>query len=448
MINQERKLKGLTPKEIVAELDKFIVGHDEAKKAVAIALRNRIRRNNTDKEIQAEITPKNILMIGPTGVGKTEIARRLAKLSKAPFIKIEATKFTEIGYVGRDVESIIRDLVNISVTDQKSYAYEEVKEEAQKNAIERVLDSLVGKTASDETRDNFKHKLINGKLDSTTITIDILDQSNMQGGNAPSFEIPGMPGAAMGVINISDIFGKVLGDRNTKMKAKTMSVKEALEATEKEEAEKLIEQDQIIRNALNAVERDGIVFLDEIDKIASKNERNEGVSREGVQRDLLPLIEGTTVHTKYGMIKTDHILFICSGAFHLSKPSDLLPELQGRLPIRVELKPLKEKDLARILIEPKNSLIKQYKALMETEGVHLEFNKEAIEKIAAYAAECNSEVEDIGARRLHTIIEKLLEDISFNHEDYQGKNTIIDEKFVTEKLSNIVKNIDLTKFIL
>lgn len=434
---------GLTPSEIVAELDRFIVGQKPAKKAVAVALRNRYRRAGVEEPMRSEIVPKNILMIGSTGVGKTEIARRLAKLAEAPFIKIEATKFTEVGYVGRDVESIVRDLVEIAVSYQQTKAKAEVEEKAKLRAIERILDSVVGKSATSETRDKFRVKILNGELGSTEIEINVKDTGPVGGG----FEIPGMPGAAMGVLNVSDMLGKAFG--GDKMKQKKLVIEDALEVITSEESEKMIDEDKTVMNAVHAVENDGIVFLDEIDKITSRAEAKGGeVSREGVQRDLLPLIEGTSVVTKYGTIKTDHILFIASGAFHLSKPSDLLPELQGRLPIRVEMASLTKDDLVKILTEPESSLIKQYTALIATEGVVLEFTDSAIEEIATQAANFNVEIEDIGARRLHTILENLLEDISFEASDSRNKKITIDEKFVKKQLSGFIKNRDLAKFIL
>ena len=434
---------GLTPSEIVAELDRFIVGQKPAKKAVAVALRNRYRRAGVEEPMRSEIVPKNILMIGSTGVGKTEIARRLAKLAEAPFIKIEATKFTEVGYVGRDVESIVRDLVEIAVSYQQTKAKAEVEEKAKLRAIERILDSVVGKSATSETRDKFRVKILNGELGSTEIEINVKDTGPVGGG----FEIPGMPGAAMGVLNVSDMLGKAFG--GDKMKQKKLVIEDALEVITSEESEKMIDQDKIVMNAVHAVENDGIVFLDEIDKITSRAEAKGGeVSREGVQRDLLPLIEGTSVVTKYGTIKTNHILFIASGAFHLSKPSDLLPELQGRLPIRIEMASLTKDDLVKILTEPESSLIKQYTALIATEGVVLEFTDSAIEEIATQAANFNVEIEDIGARRLHTILENLLEDISFEASDSRNKKITIDKKFVEKQLSGFVKNRDLAKFIL
>ena len=441
---KKKNQMGLTPAGIVTELDRFIVGQTNAKKAVAVALRNRFRRRKVADPMRQEIVPKNILMIGPTGVGKTEIARRLARLAGAPFIKVEATKFTEVGYVGRDVESIIRDLVELAVNTQRISAKKEVRSSAEIKAVDRVLDALVGKTASSETRDKFRIKILNKEIDDTEVEISVSDMGSISGS---SFEIPGMPGAAMGVLNIGDMIGKALG--NTKSKTKKMRIKDAIEVIISEESEKLVDQEKIVQTALNLVENDGIVFLDEIDKITSRSETKGGeVSREGVQRDLLPLIEGTSVTTKYGTITTDHVLFIASGAFHLAKPSDLLPELQGRLPIRVELKPLNKNDLIKILTEPESSLIKQYTALINTEGVALEFTEKAIEKIADYAANFNAEVEDIGARRLHTIMEKLLEDISFNASEIKEKKIIIDDEFVDKQLLNLVQNLDLAKFIL
>ena len=439
------KFMGLTPFEIVAELDRFIVGQSSAKRAVAVALRNRCRRKNVDEPLRHEIVPKNILMIGPTGVGKTEIARRLAKLSGSPFLKIEATKFTEVGYVGRDVESIIRDLVEIAVNIQKVNAKKEVIANANLKATERILDALVGKSASTETRESFRIKLENKELDETEIEISINDTSSPFGNG--NFEIPGMGNATMGVLNITDVIGKAIGRGKTK--TRKLLVKEALSIIIVEESEKLIDQEKITQNALRLVENDGIVFIDEIDKITSRSGGgNSEISREGVQRDLLPLIEGTTINTKYGPIETTHILFIASGAFQLSKPSDLLPELQGRLPIRVELNSLNKDDMVKILTEPESSLIKQYIALLATEGVELEFTESAIDKIADYAITVNSEVEDIGARRLHTILENLLEDVSFNASHITGKVIKVDEDFVDKQLSKIIKNLDLVKFIL
>lgn len=437
---------GLTPSQIVNELNRFIVGQEKAKKAVAIALRNRCRRKRVEGNLRNEIVPKNILMIGSTGVGKTEIARRLAKLTNSPFYKIEATKFTEVGYVGRDVESIIRDLVEIAVNTEKTLAKTKVDINAREKAIERILDSLVGKTSSSETREKFKEKILNGELDDTEIEISVADTTPVGGG---SFEIPGMPGASMGVLNLGDMIGRALG--SSKTKTKKMLVQDAMAIIIPEESEKLIDQEKIIQQAINLAENDGIVFIDEIDKIASTGSsgaKNAEISREGVQRDLLPLIEGTTVNTKYGPVKTDHILFIASGAFHIAKPSDLLPELQGRLPIRVELNSLTKDDMIKILLEPETSLIKQYSALIGTEDVRLEFAASAIEKIADYAITVNLEVEDIGARRLHTILENLLEDISFEASEMKGKKITIDDKFVENQLSKIITNLDLAKFVL
>lgn len=444
--NNKKDPMGLTPSQIVNELNRFIVGQEKAKKAVAIALRNRGRRKRVEGNLRNEIVPKNILMIGSTGVGKTEIARRLAKLTNSPFYKIEATKFTEVGYVGRDVESIIRDLVEIAVNTQKTIAKREVDINAREKVIERVLDSLVGKTSSNETREKFQEKILSGELDDTEIEISVADTTPVGGG---SFEIPGMPGASMGVLNLGDMIGRAFG--TTKPKTKKMLVKEAMSIILSEESEKLIDQEKIIQQAINLVENDGIVFIDEIDKIASianSGAKNSEISREGVQRDLLPLIEGTTVNTKYGPVKTDHILFIASGAFHIAKPSDLLPELQGRLPIRVELSSLTKEDMIKVLLEPEASLIKQYSALIGTEKVELEFTNSAIEKIADYATTVNLEIEDIGARRLHTILENLLEDISFRASEIQGEKISIDDKFVEHQLSKILTNLDLAKFVL
>ncbi|AFB31919.1 MULTISPECIES: ATP-dependent protease ATPase subunit HslU [spotted fever group] len=438
---------GLTPSQIVNELNRFIVGQEKAKKAVAIALRNRCRRKRVEDNLRNEIVPKNILMIGSTGVGKTEIARRLAKLTNSPFYKIEATKFTEVGYVGRDVESIMRDLVEIAVNTEKTLAKIKVDINAREKAIERILDSLVGKTSSSETREKFKEKILNGELDDTEIEISVADTTTPVGSG--SFEIPGMPGASMGVLNLGDMIGRALG--SSKTKTKKMLVKDAMAIIIPEESEKLIDQEKIIQQAINLAENDGIVFIDEIDKIASTGSsgaKNAEISREGVQRDLLPLIEGTTVNTKYGPVKTDHILFIASGAFHIAKPSDLLPELQGRLPIRVELNSLTKDDMIKILLEPETSLIKQYSALIGTEDVCLEFAASAIEKIADYAITVNLEVEDIGARRLHTILENLLEDISFEASEMKGNKITIDDKFVENQLSKIITNLDLAKFVL
>ena len=434
-------VSSLSPREIVSELDRFVVGQKKAKRAVAIALRNRWRRQALKGEMKDEVLPKNILMIGPTGVGKTEISRRLSKLAEAPFVKVEATRFTEVGYVGRDVEQIIRDLLEIAIAMEKVKKRKEVHAKAQKLAEERVLDALVGNKASIATRESFRKRLRNGDLDDNEIEIAINENSSM-----PSFEIPGMPGANVGMINISEMLGKSMG---AKPKKKKMSVKESHEILINEESDKLIEQDKIIKSAKNATENNGIVFLDEIDKISGRTDRIGGdVSREGVQRDLLPLIEGTTVSTKYGPIKTDHVLFIASGAFQLAKPSDLLPELQGRLPIRVELDALTSDDFKRILKEPDNSLIKQYKALLQTENVNLEFSDDGIDTIANLATEVNSTVENIGARRLHTIIERVLDDISFTATDRGGEKIIINSDYVKKNLDELVKDSDLSKFIL
>ncbi|MDA9090347.1 ATP-dependent protease ATPase subunit HslU [Pelagibacteraceae bacterium] len=437
------KVSALSPREIVSELDRYVIGQTEAKKAVAVALRNRWRRQALDGEMREEVLPKNILMIGPTGVGKTEISRRLSKLAEAPFIKVEATRFTEVGYVGRDVEQIIRDLIEIAIAMEREKKRKEVNAKAQHAAEEKVLDALVGNKASVATRESFKKRLRNGDLDNNEIEIEVNDNpSNMQ-----SFEIPGMPGANVGMLNIGEILGKSLG--NKKGKKKKMNVKDSHDILVAQESDKMIEEDKIIKEAMKYTEENGIVFLDEIDKVSARGDRGgSDVSREGVQRDLLPLIEGTTVNTKHGPIKTDHILFIASGAFQLAKPSDLLPELQGRLPIRVELNALNEEDFKRILKEPDNSLIKQYKALLKTENVDLDFTSDGIDMLAKLSAEVNSSVENIGARRLHTIIEKVLDDISFNASDMSGEKITIDASYVTKNLGNLVKDTDLSKFIL
>ena len=433
-------VSSLSPREIVSELDRYVIGQNAAKRAVAIALRNRWRRQALKGDMKDEVLPKNILMIGPTGVGKTEISRRLSKLTEAPFIKVEATRFTEVGYVGRDVEQIIRDLLEIAIAIEKERMKKEVHTKAQQTAEERVLNALVGNKASVATRESFRKRLRNGDLDNNQIEIEVSEATSM-----PSFDIPGMSGASVGMINISEMFGKNI----KKAKKKKMTVKESYEILISEESDKMIEQDTIIKTAKISTENNGIVFLDEIDKVSARGDRIGGdVSREGVQRDLLPLIEGTTVSTKHGPIKTDHILFIASGAFQLAKPSDLLPELQGRLPIRVELNALTSEDFRRILEEPDNSLIKQYKALLATEKVTLEFSKDGIETIAKLATEINANIENIGARRLHTIIEKVLDEISFTATDREGEKIIIDKNYVTKNLGELVKDTDLSKFIL
>jgi len=438
--DEKSVVSSLSPREIVSELDRYVIGQNAAKRAVAIALRNRWRRQALKGDMKDEVLPKNILMIGPTGVGKTEISRRLSKLAEAPFIKVEATRFTEVGYVGRDVEQIIRDLLEIAIAIEKERMRKEVYTKAQQAAEERVLNVLVGNKASIATRESFRKRLRSGDLDNNEIEIEVNDAPSM-----PSFEIPGMPGANVGMINLSEMLGKNIN----KGKKKKMTVKESHDILIAEESDKMIEQDAIIKTAKISTENNGIVFLDEIDKVSARGDRIGGdVSREGVQRDLLPLIEGTTVSTKHGTIKTDHILFIASGAFQLAKPSDLLPELQGRLPIRVELNALTSDDFKRILEEPDNSLIKQYKALLETEKVELEFSKDGIETIAKLATEINSSIENIGARRLHTIIEKVLDEISFTATDRGGEKIIIDKSYVTKNLGELAKDMDLSKFIL
>ena len=440
-VEQSSNVTSLSPREIVSELDRYVIGQNQAKRAVAIALRNRWRRQALTDEMKDEVLPKNILMIGPTGVGKTEISRRLSKLAEAPFIKVEATRFTEVGYVGRDVEQIIRDLLEIAIAMEKVKKRKEVFTKAQQAAEERVLEAMVGNKASIATRESFRKRLRNGDLDKNEIEVDVHDSPSI-----PSFEIPGMPGANVGMVNIGEMLGKTMGN---KPKKKKMTVKESHEILIAEESDKLIEQDKIVKSAKVSTENNGIVFLDEIDKVSARSDRIGGdVSREGVQRDLLPLIEGTTVSTKYGTIKTDHILFIASGAFQLAKPSDLLPELQGRLPIRVELNALTSEDFKKILREPDNSLIKQYKALLKTEKINLEFTDDGIETIAELATEVNSSVENIGARRLHTIIEKVLDEISFTATDRSGEKIIIDKKYVQKNLGELVKDTDLSKFIL
>ena len=431
-----------TPREIVSELDRFIVGQAEAKRAVAIALRNRWRRQQLPAELREEVLPKNILMIGPTGVGKTEISRRLAKLAQAPFIKVEATKFTEVGYVGRDVEQIVRDLLEVGIAQVRERKRRDVEAQAEARAEDRMLDALVGATASAPTRESFRKKLRAGELDDKEVELEMRDQ-----GGAPSLEIPGMPNAQISMVNLGDIFGKAFGGR---AKTRRLAVSAAHAPLVSEEADKLLDNDQIVREAIETVEQNGIVFLDEIDKIASRSEHRGGgdVSREGVQRDLLPLIEGTTVATKYGQVKTDHILFIASGAFHTAKPSDLLPELQGRLPIRVELKALTREDFRRILTEPEASLIKQYVALLETEGVALKFSEDGIAAIADLAAQVNASVENIGARRLQTIMERVLDEVSFSATDRAGEQILVDGGYVHARVDGLAKDNDLSRFIL
>jgi len=429
-----------SPREIVSELDRFIIGQHDAKRAVAIALRNRWRRLQLDDKLREEVLPKNILMIGPTGVGKTEISRRLARLANAPFIKVEATKFTEVGYVGRDVEQIVRDLLEVAIAQMRETKRKAVQTRAQMAAEERVLDALVGPGASPATRNSFRQKLRDGELNDKDIEIEMA-----AGGGTPMFEIPGMPGAQMGAISIGDIFGKLGGQKKTRR----MSVVDAHEPLVAEEADKLIDDDQLVHEAIHAVENNGIVFLDEIDKICVRENRGGGdVSREGVQRDLLPLIEGTSVSTKHGAVKTDHILFIASGAFHISKPSDLLPELQGRLPIRVELRALTRDDFRRILTETEASLIKQYIALMATEGVHLSFSEDAIDALADIAVSVNASVENIGARRLQTVMERVLDELSFAASDCSGQRVEIDAAYVQKHIGDLARNTDLSRFIL
>ena len=435
-------MTNFSPREIVSELDRYIIGQKDAKRAVAIALRNRWRRQQLEGEMREEVLPKNILMIGPTGVGKTEISRRLAKLANAPFIKVEATKFTEVGYVGRDVEQIIRDLMEISIALVREQKRNEVKAKAHLAAEERVLDALVGKTASPATRESFRKKLREGEMDEKEIEIEVADSGNPMGG----FDIPGMPGASVGVLNINDMLGKAFGQKTRKRKT---SVSKSYDMLIADESDKLLDDEQIIAESISSVENNGIVFLDEIDKIAVRDGNVGGsVSREGVQRDLLPLVEGTTVATKHGPVKTDHILFIASGAFHVSKPSDLLPELQGRLPIRVELRALGKDDFRRILTETEASLIKQYVALMGTEDVTLEFTDNAIDAIADVAVDLNSSIENIGARRLQTVMERILDDISFNAPDQAGEVFKIDAEYVNSNIGELAKDTDLSRFIL
>ena len=432
----------LTPREIVSELDRFIIGQKEAKRAVSVALRNRWRRKQLGDDLRDEVYPKNILMIGPTGVGKTEISRRLAKLAKAPFIKVEATKFTEVGYVGRDVEQIIRDLVDSSIAMTREHMREDVKAAAHKAAEDRVIEAIAGKDARDSTREMFRKKLRNGELDATEIELDVAETASP----FPMMELPGQPGQSMGMMNLSDIFGKAFGGRTTRKK---LSVGESYEVLIQEEADKLLDDEVVKKAALEAVEQNGIVFLDEIDKVAARQETRGGdVSREGVQRDLLPLIEGTTVSTKHGPVKTDHILFIASGAFHIAKPSDLLPELQGRLPIRVNLRALTEEDFVRILTETDNALTRQYTALMATEEVIVEFTEEGIHALAKIAAQVNESVENIGARRLYTVMERVFEELSFTAPDRAGESITVDGGFVETYLGELTRSADLSRYVL
>ena len=432
----------LTPREIVSELDRFIIGQKDAKRAVAVALRSRWRRKQLDDSLREEVYPKNILMIGPTGVGKTEISRRLAKLAKAPFIKVEATKFTEVGYVGRDVEQIVRDLVDSAIAMTRDQMREDVKAKAARAAEDRVIEAIAGSDAREATRELFRKKLRSGELDDTEIELEVADTSNPM----PMFDIPGQPGSQMGMMNLGDIFGKALGQRTTKRK---MTVSQSHDVLMEEEADKLLDDEAVTRRAMSAVEENGIVFLDEIDKVCARSDaRGADVSREGVQRDLLPLIEGTTVSTKYGTIKTDHILFIASGAFHVAKPSDLLPELQGRLPIRVELRALTEGDFVRILTETDNALTLQYRALMETEGVDVTFSDDGISAIAKIAAEVNQSVENIGARRLYTVMERIFEELSFVAPDKSGQSVEVNAQYVEDNLGDLTRNTDLSRYVL
>ena len=432
----------LTPREIVSELDRFIIGQKDAKRAVAVALRSRWRRKQLDDSLREEVYPKNILMIGPTGVGQTEISRRLAKLAKAPFIKVEATKFTEVGYVGRDVEQIVRDLVDSAIAMTRDQMREDVKAKAARAAEDRVIEAIAGSDAREATRELFRKKLRSGELDGTEIELEVADTSNPM----PMFDIPGQPGSQMGMMNLGDIFGKALGQRTTKRK---MTVSQSHDVLMEEEADKLLDDEAVTRRAMSAVEENGIVFLDEIDKVCARSDaRGADVSREGVQRDLLPLIEGTTVSTKYGPIKTDHILFIASGAFHVAKPSDLLPELQGRLPIRVELRALTEGDFVRILTETDNALTLQYRALMETEGVDVTFSDDGISAIAKIAAEVNQSVENIGARRLYTVMERIFEELSFVAPDKSGQSVEVNAQYVEDNLGDLTRNTDLSRYVL
>ena len=437
------KTNTFSPREIVGELDRYIVGQGDAKRAVAIALRNRWRRQQLSGTMREEVTPKNILMIGPTGCGKTEIARRLAKLANAPFTKVEATKFTEVGYVGRDVESIVRDLVEVAIAQARDTRKKEVRAKAETQAEEKLIDALAGETASAETKQKFRKMFREGQLNGRDVEVEVSDKS---GSGMPSLDIPGMPGSQMGMINLSDMLGNAFGSRKSK---RSLKVEAAYQALVDDEAEAMVDMDELTQQAIELTENHGIVFLDEIDKIAiGEQNRGGSVSREGVQRDLLPLIEGTSVSTKYGAVKTDHILFIASGAFHLSKPSDLLPELQGRLPIRVELSALTREDFKRILVEPENSLIKQYKALLGTEGLELDFDEASIDALADLSADINQSVENIGARRLATVLERLLEEISFTASDRSGESVKIDEALVRTRVGELAQDADLSKFVL
>ena len=435
-------MTNLTPREIVSELDRFIIGQNDAKRAVAVALRNRWRRDQLGDDLRDEVYPKNILMIGPTGVGKTEISRRLAKLARAPFLKVEATKFTEVGYVGRDVEQIIRDLVDSAIAMTRELMREDVKTNARAAAEERVIEAIAGSDARDATREMFRKKLRAGELDDTMIDLELADTSNP----FPMMDIPGQPGSNMGMLNLGDLFGKAMGNRTTR---KRLSVAQSYDTLIGEEADKLLDDETVTKLALEAVQENGIVFLDEIDKVCARTDaRGADVSREGVQRDLLPLIEGTTVSTKHGAVKTDHILFIASGAFHVAKPSDLLPELQGRLPIRVELRPLTEDDFVRILTETDNALTRQYTALMKTEAVSVTFDPEGIRALARIAAEVNQTVENIGARRLYTVLERVFEELSFTAPDRGGDTITIDATFVNQHLGELAKSADISRYVL